>query len=123
MTNQDTCAFELFQFDRREWDIFKAKQMVKDRQAAPIDIEPFFRYLDSVKINKRRALRHEINLDVPIIVVTLKTKSGKTRQMPIDGWHRLYKARQLRVKTLPGHVLSEGDSWQVERENNATGKS
>lgn len=67
----------------------------------------------NVRINKEKALSDNVNLDIPLICIKRKylDDSGKnqTGSLPIDGWHRIYRAYHLQ-KELKTYLLSIKES-------------
>jgi hypothetical protein len=54
----------------------------------------------------------EINLEVPILLARLPPKLGNG-VWPIDGWHRIAKAVEAKMESLPCHILSRTDTSKV----------
>jgi hypothetical protein len=54
----------------------------------------------------------EIDLDVPILLARLPAKLGNG-VWPIDGWHRIARAVEARMESLPCHILSRNDTCKV----------
>lgn len=94
------------------WNVSKAQEIVKDR---PISNWMYPAELDSlgknVRIDEEYAMAHS-DLKSPVIAVKIVIGEG-TDFFVIDGWHRIYKARQLGVEMIPVHILNDSDSELV----------
>jgi hypothetical protein len=89
------------------WDIQKAKELVKDREpdgtVSPNNLDAWG---DAIYIDKEYAMT--VDLSRPLIVAHI---AGD--YLLIDGWHRMYRARQEGVEQLKAHLLSEDDEAKV----------
>jgi len=103
-------AEEEFEFDGDTYDVSAAKKLLKDKNRRVVNIatDALKRMAPTVSISKRKALRPEIDLAVPIIVAI-----RRGRKLPIDGWHRIYKALKNGIKTLPAQILTVEESREV----------
>lgn len=94
------------------WNVTEAQDIVKDR---PITDMMFPAELDSlgknVTIDEEYAMSHS-DLNQPVIAVLIHVGPSQDFFV-IDGWHRIFKARQLGVNHLPVHILNEAESERV----------
>lgn len=94
------------------WDVSEAQDIVKDR---PVTGMMFPSELDSlgknVTIDEEYAMAHS-DLNEPVIAVLIAVGESKD-YFVIDGWHRIFKARQLGVNHLPVYILNEVESERV----------
>ncbi|KKL58799.1 hypothetical protein LCGC14_2221760 [marine sediment metagenome] len=94
------------------WDVTEAQDIVKDR---PVTDMMFPAELDSlgknVTIDEEYAMAHS-DLNEAIIAVVIHVGDSHDFFV-IDGWHRIFKARQLGVNQLPVHILNEAESERV----------
>ncbi len=94
------------------WNVTEAQDIVKDR---PITDMMFPAELDSlgknVTIDEEFAMAHS-DLNEAVIAVVIHVGDSHDFFV-IDGWHRIFKARQLGVNQLPVHILNEGESERV----------
>lgn len=99
-------SFNCFGF---HYDLTNAERLVKDRQPngtfIVASVDP---YIGLVVINMQHVKKVDVNK--PIIVIG--RRFGATRsyyELPIDGWHRICRARQLGIIALPMHFLAGDD--------------
>lgn len=102
---------ETFSFDGKKWDIKESKRILNraERAVTEVVIGKYARVLKTVSVRKRKALGAEFDLRVPIIIAAIKHR-GREKLLPIDGWHRIYKAWKLGIKALPACVMTRGES-------------
>lgn len=104
---------ETFRFLAYRWDVSKAKEIVAARDG-PDDVVPVAQLavlLNTITIERERALGDEIDLAVPLIVA--RVPEWGDMYLTIDGWHRIYKADRLGVVALPAYLLSDEESRAV----------
>jgi len=117
----NTTENETFRFLRSAWDVRKAKELIaaKPRKVDEMSISGPAELVGSpvgptfvmgITVNWSRCESHEVNMDVPVILA--RRKDGT--HMPIDGWHRIAKAKMTGRTTLPCVVLTRKESIQVE---------
>jgi hypothetical protein len=106
---------EVFTFLTTSFDIDAAIELCKDKEPEEAGIESVFSMFALIAIDKKYAESDEVDLTKPIIVAkitTLKdTSEEKPMMIPIDGWHRLWKAHKKGVTTLPVFVL---EGWETD---------
>lgn len=94
------------------WDITQAQEIVKDR---PVTDMMYPAELDSlgknVTVDEEYAMAHS-DLSAPVIAVQIVIGDAKDMFI-IDGWHRIFKARKLGIKTIPVYILNEAESELV----------
>ncbi len=94
------------------WNVTEAQDIVKDR---PITDMMFPAELDSlgknVTIDEEYAMAHS-DLNQPVIAVLIAVGESKDFFV-IDGWHRIFKARQLGVNHLPVYILNDAETERV----------
>jgi len=96
---------ERFVFLAFEWNVDKAKELVAGKEPDQASLDGIDGMLSMIRINKEHAMSDEVDLSRPLIAVPI-TVDGETSNVVIDGWHRIYKARQQGLATLPSYVLS-----------------
>lgn len=103
---------ERFTFGMFNWDIDKAKALLAQSPRKPV----------RVSVDKLRANQSLINVDAKHAMTTnLKNPGimgwlyidGTWFNILIDGNHRLYKAAQLKRKTLPVYVLTKEENYEI----------
>ena len=112
---------EYFSFLGEVWSVSKAKQILikKPREIVHIDpklFEPLIGGFTSfgtirmgVGIDRNKLSSNKIDLSIPVIIV--EKDNGK--HMLIDGWHRLAKALNNKLKQLPAVVLDLIENRQI----------
>ena len=94
------------------WDVTQAQEIVKDR---PVTDMMYPAELDSlgknVAVDEEYAMAHS-DLSAPVIAVVVVIGDAKDFFV-IDGWHRIFKARQLGIENIPVHILNESESELV----------
>jgi hypothetical protein len=103
---------QTFHFMTKAWNIDAAQALLEKKPRKPrlVDISTAMNL-----IRTDQAYVDSIDLDraAPIIVGTI-TIDGKEYWMPLDGWHRIRRAKDLGVKKLPAYVLTKKETDQVE---------
>lgn len=101
--------FEHFQFLAYRWDIAHAKTIADDLPVERFDPQPFFGWLDAVRIDTDHV--PHADLDQPLILARVRELGGAA--MLIDGWHRLARARREGTTDLPCVVLDQDQEREV----------
>ena len=93
------------------FNVDKAKRLItkSPRSVEPIRVEDFAPYLVDEIVRVRAAGSKKYQLDVPVIVGTMK--SG--RRILLDGWHRLRKAMDTGIAELPAVILTHEETWAI----------
>jgi len=111
-----TLEAETFTLGSRTWDVRQAKKIIQEtpRTIEEVNIEGTD-FLTGIKrggatiaIDKTAA--EKADTDIPII--GFKDEDGNF--FPIDGWHRVFKARKAGATTLPAIVLTESEARVAE---------
>lgn len=114
-TEMNTGLKETFRVLDRVYDVSKAKTLIGNIKPKNfLDVKEAKPLFSSVKIDKERAVNPYVDLRVPVILVTISGPDGDLC-LPIDGWHRIYKAHKTGVKRLPAHVLDVDQSEEVRK--------
>jgi hypothetical protein len=92
---------EIFCFLASVWDVSAAKALVASREPNA-SFAPPAEFPCWAKVDEQRAMSDAIDLSVPIILVRIESST-----LPIDGWHRIYKATQTKAGPLPAHLISD----------------
>ena len=71
-------------------------------------------WLDQVVINVPLAESDKVDLDVPLIVGLFPKRDGRYGTMVLDGWHRVYKAHQMRKRKLAAFFLTAEETKALE---------
>ncbi len=119
----DVTSGEVFTFFGGSWDVRGAKRLIvaKPRRIGVIRVQDVLSFLPdppnsgivrtvsvAVALNWTRVYGPDVDLTVPILVA----KMGKSR-LPIDGWHRLTRARWLQFDGLPCVTLTDEETEAV----------
>ena len=111
---------EYFSFLAFQWDVGKARELVKGRKpnSEIPDTEVFYHtWLEGydqplriplINIDIEYAMSDAVDTSVPLIAVIIPDDDGAATSngVLIDGWHRAYKAYHTGVKKLDMHVLT-----------------
>lgn len=93
---------DTFTHDGQEYDLRKAKILVKDQEARDIPIKELDWLLPDIDTTPSRIKTADV--DNPVIVVKWEKK-----WVVVDGAHRLTKAVREELKELPAKVLTADD--------------
>ena len=113
----NTDEAEMFNFVYHNFDVTLAKKILRDkpREIKDMNIEGVMglvgepgKLIIGVGINWDKALSDEVDLTFPIILVHYEDSF-----MPIDGWHRIGKAKMQGIMNLPCVVLDREESAKV----------
>lgn len=110
---------EVFQFARNQWDVSQAKELIRTkrpRKIKPMDISGVASLvgtppvegkitLSPVCVDWSAAASDDVDLEVPIILVLYRDSLT-----PIDGWHRIAKAKVRGVTELPCVVMTGNEA-------------
>jgi hypothetical protein len=107
---------ETYTFLATEWDVAKALEMVEAGEIlakGPLDMDGPRKLLSMHRVNEKYAKRlTEEDLERPVIIAqqltTLQNGEATPFSMLIDGWHRVWKARELGMDSLPA-VMVDGE--------------
>lgn len=92
---------ERFSFGDLTFDIDAAKEMCGGVPNDEVEVSDRW----SIKINVDRVAAMRSTSDKPVLIAQIPTKDG-LKPLLIDGHHRMYKATQEGVDTLPAYILS-----------------
>lgn len=116
---------ETFRLLWRDWNVDEAKQILIDypRLTNYIENDELASFVGFVAIRsdcvdkdiqrERDGEEPVYDLSVPVIMVTT-TLNDTEILLPIDGWHRIYKAHKLNVEKIPYVLLDKKESESVE---------
>jgi hypothetical protein len=109
-TNLNLKDTEVFHFGVRSWDVRKSKRLIykNPREIQSYTVKSVEYLLKSGMINTGGDWESS-DLSIPLILIT--TADGI---FPIDGWHRIRKAIEEGVVSLPCFQLTEDESKLVE---------
>jgi hypothetical protein len=115
-----------FVFGAMVFDVDKAQDLVGEdlREEEPISVAAWAHFFgfdipegQGIALFAPRYLDPDYamttDLDDPVLVATLRSGDGKLFPMVIDGTHRIFKAYQQDVETLPCLVLDEEESREI----------
>ena len=119
-------ASEIFEFVFSQYDVRKAKEIIhnKPRVIGNMALEGMktiiprrpvkqedgsFSMHPGISVNWERIDTEEVDLSVPVIVITQKNGG----MLPIDGWHRMAKALDKGMTHLPAVLLNRKESLEV----------
>jgi hypothetical protein len=120
-------TIEVFDFIAIKYNVSKAKTLVEGREAdgeiCPRDWQEFFSREISCGESRRMLtmgirVNHDhvptVDLADPVIIAHFELPGeDEPVPIPIDGWHRIQKAINEDVETLPAYVLDLKDSNKV----------
>lgn len=100
-----------FEFSGHFFNLDKAKKIItkRPRPVETMQVDEFAYMLIDAIIRVKAATSPKYKLDVPVIIGTLT--SG--RRLLLDGWHRLRKALDTKVKELPAVILTREETAEV----------
>lgn len=98
---------EKFRFGEYAWNISAAERIIEGREPDYIQVEKAAALLWLVYINEEHAAT--VDLSKPLILAPF----AGTGNIPIDGWHRIWRARQEGIETLPAHALTDDEEYRV----------
>ncbi|MEV0307841.1 hypothetical protein [Nonomuraea fuscirosea] len=107
---------EIFSMLAYQWDITAALALVEGREPnATIGVEDAAKWLPVIVINQAHAAT--VDLNKPVLVVAIqdpkKPEEPFAGYLTIDGWHRIHRATQEDVATLPAHLLTAEEEKQI----------
>lgn len=104
---------ETFYYYGVGWDVREAKRIIHQnpRPIQQFPVKSVEYYIRSGAIATNETYKNA-NLNVPIILISTKGDE-ESGQFPIDGWHRIRKAIEEKVETLPAYVLTEEESKKI----------
>jgi len=118
--------YEVFTFVRHSFDVKKAKEIIRSKKARKVDImvlagvidlvgNPPYRTEDGVLhmsagigINWDKLKSEDIDLSIPVIMIPFNDS-----YLPIDGWHRIAKAKIKEIKELPCVIMNKTETKQI----------
>ncbi|MCP2359799.1 hypothetical protein HD597_006819 [Nonomuraea thailandensis] len=106
MTGQQRVR-ETFRLGFYAWNVTAAMRIVEGREPDCIQVERAAALLWLVYVNKAHAAT--VDLTRPLILVPFEG----TGNIPIDGWHRIWKARREGIETLPALALTSEEEFRV----------
>lgn len=109
----DLVQTETFYYRMGAWDVREAKRIIyqnpRPTKPFPVDSVKYYVNSGSIAIGERYK---QANLSIPLILIS--TNGDKeSGQFPIDGWHRIKKALEDGIETLPSYVLTEEESKKI----------
>jgi hypothetical protein len=95
---------ELFSLLSCTWDVDVAKALIagRERPTVELPVRAFAPWLGLIRIDEK----HAAGVDLATPVIVARTPIGV---ICIDGWHRIWRASQEGVETLPAVVLNESE--------------
>ncbi len=118
---------EEFRFMTVWFDVRAAKKAIREtpQEVCSVDLTSVFNLIGEppnpdgspgkvvmgVAVDWKRALSDETDLDIPIIIGKLQTDWADL--LPIDGWHRIAKAKARGRSILPAIILSPELTRQI----------
>ena len=99
---------DIFTFGAYRWNITAAEQLLAGRPVehyAPVKKAAALLFM--VYIDEAHAAT--VDLAKPLIIAPV----NNVGHIVIDGWHRIYKAHNEGIETLPAHVLTAEEEHQI----------
>lgn len=105
-------GYQTFDLGAHKWDVEKALAHVAGKKPNDtLDVENAASLLGIVRINREHAATTD--LSKPVIGVQPGSGHFKGYVVPIDGWHRIYRAHQEGVKELPMHLIGPTNEKKI----------
>lgn len=103
---------QTFNFLAKAWDIDAAQELLEKAPRRPkmVDISAS---LNLVRTDQDYVDAIDLETAAPIIIGTI-TSGGQEYWMPLDGWHRIRRAKDLGVDKLPAYILSKKETDKIE---------
>ncbi|WP_345486058.1 hypothetical protein, partial [Planotetraspora phitsanulokensis] len=95
-----TATRETFHFLAYGWDVTEAERITAGRPTIDISVEQAAMWFHLIRIDKAHAAT--VDLTKPTLIVPVKDAG----HIPIDGWHRFWKAHEKGLATLPARLLT-----------------
>lgn len=100
---------EVFSMLAYRWDVTAAKALVQRREPnGRADPTEWAGIGSLIRIDREHA--KTVDLDEPLIAVPIPGGGGP---LVIDGWHRLWRAHSEQAASLPVHVLTSEEEFQI----------
>lgn len=100
---------ELFTILACTWNVTTAATLAKNNETHEIPVKYLTHLAGFIRIDKTYAMTTD--LTNPILIAPIGDKDHDTNIM-IDGWHRLHRAIQEGIQTLPAKILTIEQSNQ-----------
>lgn len=113
---------ELFHFGTRTFDVCAAKRIIRDtpRPVVEYGVRDLSGLRAVVNVDLDRVYTDKrIDITFPVILATITTVHKRSKRettfcaVPIDGWHRIVRATELRVAALPCVLLTLEETDKV----------
>lgn len=103
---------QTFSFLAKAWDIDAAEELLKKTPRRPKMVN-ISTAMDLIRTNQAYVDTIDLKKAAPIIIGTIKDKEGEF-WLPLDGWHRIRRAKDLGVDKLPAYILSKKETDKIE---------
>ena len=115
----DLMKNEDFHYMNLSWDVREAKRILykKPRQIINFPIKGVEYFINSGAIATFNKYMDKVDIKIPIIVISVINSDKSIGYFPIDGWHRIRKAIEENIETLPAYVLTVEESKQLKNLN------
>lgn len=102
---------QTFNFLGKVWDIDAAMEILKKKPRASkmLDIT---QAMSLIRTDPKYVASIDLSKAPPIIVGTIKSK-GEEFWLPLDGWHRIRKAKDLGLTELPAYILTKKETDRI----------
>ncbi|UBU16614.1 hypothetical protein [Nonomuraea gerenzanensis] len=98
---------EVFRFGFYAWNITAALRIVEGREPDRVNVKEAATLLWLIYVNESHAAT--VDLAQPVLLAPF----AGAGHIPIDGWHRIWKARREGVETLPALALTPEEEFRV----------
>ncbi|MEX0596660.1 MAG: hypothetical protein WD512_09175 [Candidatus Paceibacterota bacterium] len=114
-SNLDLVNTEFFNYSGASWDVRAAKRTIyeKPRQTIQFQVKTAEYYIRSGSIATSDRAGVVPDLTIPIILISSENADGSSGYFPIDGWHRIRRALQMDIATLPAYALTIEESREI----------
>jgi len=106
----DIMGLENFGYMGSSWDVREAKRIIhqRSREVIIFNVNSVKYYIESGAIYTDSKKFDKVDLTIPLILIT--TGDKESDKFPIDGWHRIRKAIEEGIETLPAYLLTKEET-------------
>jgi hypothetical protein len=99
---------DTFTFLTYTWDVTAAARLAAEEPVRTFEVQSALQLLPFVRVDQAHAAT--VDLTEPVLLAYLKEVGSP---LVIDGWHRVWRAWDTGVRTLPCRLLTETQEAQV----------
>jgi hypothetical protein len=111
---------QVFTLLAKSWDIDAAFKLLEKapRDPVPVDIT---KSMSFIRTDPDYVAALDLKTAPPIIVGTI-VADGAEYWLPLDGWHRIRRAKDLGIDKLPAYILSKKETDKIEIKRSRRGR-